>query len=89
MRTPPDLTTRIRDYALILVGCLVQAIAMDVFLIPAQLAAGGVSGLAQIINALTGWPVGTLVRGKTVMWEGEIVTPGQGQPVLFSEALPG
>jgi len=61
VRTPSDLTTRIRDYALILAGCLVQAIAMDVFLIPAQLAAGGVSGLAQIINALTGWPVGTLV----------------------------
>jgi len=35
-----------------------------------------------------GWPVGTFIRGKQVMWEGEIVTPGQGQPVLFSEALP-
>ena len=23
-----------------------------------------------------------------VMWEGEIVTPGQGEPVLFAEALP-
>jgi dihydroorotase len=30
-----------------------------------------------------GWPVGTIVRGKRVMWEGEIVTPGQGQPVRF------
>ena len=37
---------------------------------------------------VTGWPVGTIVRGNRVMWEGEIVTPGQGQPVLFSEALP-
>jgi len=35
-----------------------------------------------------GWPVGTLIRGMRVMWEGEIVSPGQGQPVLFSEALP-
>lgn len=32
-----------------------------------------------------GWPVGTIIRGKQVMWEGEIVTPGQGQPVAFSE----
>jgi dihydroorotase len=32
---------------------------------------------------VTGWPVGTFVRGTRVMWEGEIVTPGQGQPVLF------
>jgi len=30
-----------------------------------------------------GWPVGTVVRGKRVMWEGEIVTPGQGEPVKF------
>ena len=35
-----------------------------------------------------GWPVGTIVRGRRVMWEGEIVTPGQGRPVEFSEALP-
>ncbi len=38
---------------------------------------------------VTGWPVGTIIRGSRVMWEGEIVAPGQGQPVLFSEALPG
>lgn len=35
-----------------------------------------------------GWPVGTVVRGVRVMWDGEIVNPGQGQPVEFSEALP-
>ncbi|WP_434721868.1 dihydroorotase [Mesorhizobium sp. RIZ17] len=37
---------------------------------------------------VTGWPVGTVVRGTRVMWEGEIVTPGQGRAVEFSEALP-
>jgi len=37
---------------------------------------------------VTGWPVGTIVRGMRVMWEGEIATPGQGEPVLFDEALP-
>ncbi|SFT97645.1 dihydroorotase [Mesorhizobium sp. YR577] len=37
---------------------------------------------------VTGWPVGTIIRGNRVMWEGEIVTPGQGQAVAFSEALP-
>ena len=36
-----------------------------------------------------GWPVGTLIRGNRVVWEGEIATPGLGQPVLFAEALPG
>ncbi|MBN9551999.1 MAG: amidohydrolase family protein, partial [Alphaproteobacteria bacterium] len=37
---------------------------------------------------VTGWPVGTIVRGTRVMWEGEIVAPGQGRAVEFSEALP-
>jgi dihydroorotase len=37
---------------------------------------------------VTGWPVGTMVRGTRVMWEGEIVTSGQGRAVEFSEALP-
>jgi dihydroorotase len=37
---------------------------------------------------VTGWPVGTIVRGNRVMWEGEIVLKGQGRPVEFSEALP-
>lgn len=38
-------------------------------------------------KTVTGWPVGTIVRGVRVMWEGEIATPGQGRPVEFSEAL--
>lgn len=32
---------------------------------------------------VTGWPVGTIVRGLTVMWQGELVTPSQGQPMRF------
>ncbi|MHC5306778.1 dihydroorotase [Bartonella sp. LJL80] len=35
-----------------------------------------------------GWPVGTIIRGKTVMWQGEIVTPSQGEAVEFVETLP-
>jgi dihydroorotase len=33
-----------------------------------------------------GWPVGTLVRGRLAMWEGELGQP-QGRPVSFGEAL--
>ncbi len=36
---------------------------------------------------VTGWPIGTVLRGKLVMWEGELVTPGQGTPVRFLAAL--
>jgi dihydroorotase len=38
--------------------------------------------------SVTGWPVGTFIRGRRVVWEGEILTPGQGEPVRFLEALP-
>ena len=34
-----------------------------------------------------GWPVGTLVRGRIAMWEGEL-GEAQGGPVRFGEALP-
>ena len=34
-------------------------------------------------KTVTGWPVGTMVRGRRVMWEGEIVTPAQGAAVRF------
>lgn len=37
--------------------------------------------------SVTGWPVGTIVRGHVVMWQGELVTPSVGQPMRFLEAL--
>ncbi len=36
---------------------------------------------------VTGWPVGTFVRGARVMWEGEVVAPSTGKPIRFLEAL--
>ena len=38
-------------------------------------------------KTVTGWPVGTVVRGRRVMWQGALVTPGQGEPVNFLETL--
>jgi dihydroorotase len=37
--------------------------------------------------AVTGWPVGTFVRGRKVMWEGSLTTPAQGERVRFLETL--
>ena len=34
-----------------------------------------------------GWPVGTFVRGRQVMWQGELITPSQGETVKFLETL--
>ncbi len=36
---------------------------------------------------VTGWPVGTFVRGRKVMWEGELTVPSQGEPIAFQETL--
>jgi dihydroorotase len=36
---------------------------------------------------VTGWPVGTFVRGRRVMWQGELVSPAIGEPVRFLETL--
>jgi dihydroorotase len=35
-------------------------------------------------KAVTGWPVGTFVRGRKAMWEGEVTTPSTGAPVRFA-----
>ena len=40
-------------------------------------------------KVVLGWPVGTIVRGRRVMWEGELAAPSLGEPVRFAEALPG
>lgn len=37
--------------------------------------------------SVTGWPVGTYLRGRKVMWQGELVTPSQGEAIRFMDAL--
>jgi dihydroorotase len=37
-------------------------------------------------KTVTGWPVGTIVRGVRVAWEGELATPSQGAVVRFAES---
>jgi len=36
---------------------------------------------------VTGWPVGTIIRGHRVMWEGSLTAPAQGERVRFLETL--
>jgi len=50
-----------RDYILIALGALIQAISLRIFFVPADLASGGVSGISQLINHFTGWPIGLMV----------------------------
>jgi dihydroorotase len=34
-------------------------------------------------KAVTGWPVGTIVRGQLAMWQGELAATAHGQPARF------
>jgi uncharacterized membrane-anchored protein YitT (DUF2179 family) len=44
----------------LVVGALIAALAYSLFLVPFNIAAGGVGGISIIINSFTGWPIGTL-----------------------------
>ncbi len=50
-----------RDYILIALGALIQAMSLRIFFVPANLASGGVSGISQLINHFTGWPIGLMI----------------------------
>lgn len=51
----------IRDYLLIGTGAIIQAFSLNLFLLPADLVNGGVTGITQIINHFTGWPIGVMI----------------------------
>lgn len=48
-------------YLLIALGALIQAVSLRLFLVPAHLASGGVTGISQLINHFTDWPIGGMV----------------------------
>lgn len=51
----------IRDYLMILLGALITGTSYTYFFIPNNIAPGGITGVATVLNYLIGWPpVGTL-----------------------------
>lgn len=51
----------IQDFILIALGALIQAVSLRIFFVPSNLASGGVSGISQLINHFTNWPIGLMV----------------------------
>jgi len=49
-----------KDLPFIIAGSTLTALSMILFLVPAHVAVGGVSGISQIINYFTGWPIGVM-----------------------------
>lgn len=56
-----NLLPRILDYVQLIAGAIIQSVGLRLFLVPANLASGGVSGIAQLINRYTEWPIGLMV----------------------------
>ena len=54
------ITTKknINEYLIIILGCLLTALAFNLFFIPNEIAPGGLSGVATVIHVLFGFPVG-------------------------------
>lgn len=50
-----------QSFFLLTVGSLIQAVNVNLFLAPAKIAPGGVSGAAIIIQEFTGWPLGLMI----------------------------
>jgi len=48
-----------QSYLLIIVGSVITAISINMFLVPNKIAPGGVSGIATVLYYLFGFPVGT------------------------------
>lgn len=51
----------IYDWLMMAVGCAVFSVAIAVFLEPSGIAPGGASGIAIILNVMTGFPTGTAI----------------------------
>ncbi len=55
---PQTIKGNVKNYLLLTIGALTLATNINIFLAPANIAPGGVAGIALIINHLTGWPIG-------------------------------
>ena len=51
----------VKDVLLILAGCMIGAAAFSFLTFPNSIVSGGLTGIAQILNLLTGLPVGVMV----------------------------
>jgi uncharacterized membrane-anchored protein YitT (DUF2179 family) len=48
----------LQDFVLLTAGAILAAVNVNLFLAPSNIAPGGVTGTAIILNELTGWPIG-------------------------------
>ncbi|MCK1996014.1 Uncharacterized membrane-anchored protein YitT, contains DUF161 and DUF2179 domains [Paenisporosarcina quisquiliarum] len=57
-KEPHPLIKNSKDYVYVIVGAAIIALAFNVFLLPNQIASGGVSGISTILKGVFGWEPG-------------------------------
>lgn len=72
MAANTDLRSMARSLFLLTLGGILMALNVNLFLAPSNIAPGGVSGVAIIVNELTGWQIGLvmLVLNLPMLWLG-------------------
>lgn len=61
-----DVRESIVEYVYVIIGAAVIAIGFNVFLLPNQVASGGVSGISTILHGLFGWNPGIIQYGFNI-----------------------
>ena len=64
MNTSNRLWPDLIEYVELILGGVLQAISLQLFMVPAHLASGGVSGISQLINHFTRWPIGLMIKSE-------------------------
>jgi uncharacterized membrane-anchored protein YitT (DUF2179 family) len=83
MKYLPDTQSRwgvFYDYLRVVAGAVIIGVSIDLFLVPNNVVSGGITGLAILINHLTGVPVGVsmLVLNTPLLWLGWRYSGGPG-----------
>jgi uncharacterized membrane-anchored protein YitT (DUF2179 family) len=55
-----------KEYVLIVLGCALYAVSFQFFMYPNDIISGGITGIAMIVNYLTGWPVGVMIIAMNI-----------------------
>ena len=58
--------TMMKDYVYLTIGAISIAVNFNFFMAPAEMAPGGATGIALIINSLTGWSNGLILTGIAI-----------------------
>lgn len=61
-----DWSSTLRGFFSLTIGSLISAANVNLFLAPAELAPGGVSGAAIILNKFTAWPIGLTMLAMNI-----------------------